>query len=107
MALDLEYLKKLHTKELLKAWSNARFEGTWHVLGDPNPTQRMIDELKIKNAHLPGDVFGFPRYVETTITKDALKRELDSRPHVPNKPEAKALRKKKIKTSNKRGKRDR
>ena len=108
MSLTPEYLKKLHTKELLKAWHNARFDrGPWFDPGNLDPIQRMISKKEHENAFLSGHVFGFSSYNSTSITLSDLKREIDSRPHVPNKNEARGLRLLKIKSANRRGKRDR
>jgi hypothetical protein len=125
MMITVQMLKSMHTKTLLKVLnifrrssvpirSQAELDLIWERDFSSSPELagfagfiRDRDELH-KRTYLTPKMFGYEDYGCTCeVTIADLKNELATREHVPNKKEAKQLRKKKIKESVGKGRRDR
>lgn len=120
MAFELkpEFLKQLHTRKLLKvlrktcvsqeqldAWYLDVYGG-FEDLAEKAGFTPVKSEYE-KRANIPAEVFGFEDWVQSEVTLADLKAELATRPHVPNKIEAREIRKAKNKKNRGKGRRNR
>jgi|ERR1039457_2895310 hypothetical protein len=117
-------LKNIHTKVLLKALRSTRahqshtnkiiaqeaFDDEWRDATDDDveargtPFLNLKDTESIVDAYLLGYVYD--DHTPSSITVAQLKSELATREHVPNKLEAKEIRKKKALAGKNKGKKD-
>lgn len=109
-----EFLKGMKTRFLLKVLRkscvNQEQLNSWYgwkpAPDAPDPVIPLKADYE-KKALVPSFAFGYEDYVESEVTLADLKAELSTREHVPNKIEAKALRKAKNKENRGKGRRNR
>ena len=98
--IDKELLKVLHTKQLLRALRKCCVDQ--HMLNLWYPPDGELSKFRDKELFerehtAAATCFGYEDYVGSSITIADLKAELATREHVPNKVEAKEIRRAKAK----------